>query len=312
MTYDTINDAKTALGDAEGEGYAYSRVRAALVAATLAFAALAGGGCWWIAGREGPKATERTKEHVGPKHGDRKTQTLTLPGGATMEMIYVGPQEFDMGSDNGDSDEKPVHKVRLTKGYWLGKCEVTQGQWNSVMNQTQDWLANRAGYLTKGVGRDNPVYCVSWNDCQEFLGKIQNSVRGQFGNFNASLPTEAQWECACRAGTTGDYAGDLSSMAWYGDNSGGATHPVGTKSANAWGFHDMHGNVWEWCQDRYGNYPSGGVVDPSGSVSGSNRVYRGGSWYSGAGRCRSANRIGYDPGSRGSDLGFRVALVPSP
>ena len=244
----------------------------------------------------------------------RDTKTLTLPGGATMEMIYVGPQEFDMGSNNGDSDEKPVHRVRLTKGYWLGKCEVTQGQWQSVMNQTQDWLSNRAGYATRGVGRDNPVYHVSWNDCQEFLGKIQNSVRGQFGNFKASLPTEAQWECACRAGTTGDYAGNLSSMAWYGDNSGGATHPVGTKSANAWGFHDMHGNVWERCQDWYGDYPSGSVVDPSGHVSGSlsNRVDRGGCWFNGAGYCRSANRGWSDPGLRSDCLGFRVALVPSP
>ncbi|MCX6875998.1 MAG: formylglycine-generating enzyme family protein [Verrucomicrobia bacterium] len=124
------------------------------------------------------------------------------------------------------------------------------------------------------------------------------------------MPTEAQWEYACRAGTTGDYAGKLPEMAWFSENSGRKTHPVGTKKANAWGLHDMHGNVWEWCADWYGDYPKGAVTDPTGSNNGSYRVYRGGSWRSVGTRCRSAYRSGGPPDDRSSSIGCRVAAVP--
>jgi formylglycine-generating enzyme required for sulfatase activity len=124
------------------------------------------------------------------------------------------------------------------------------------------------------------------------------------------LPTEAQWEYACRAGTTGDYAGNLDEMGWYGSNSGNKPHPVGQKRANAWGLHDMHGNVWEWCLDWYGNYPGGSVTDPKGAGSGSVRVLRGGCWNYVAGNCRSANRGGNVPGFRNGSLGFRLVLAP--
>ncbi|MBQ4142723.1 MAG: formylglycine-generating enzyme family protein, partial [Thermoguttaceae bacterium] len=123
-----------------------------------------------------------------------------------------------------------------------------------------------------------------------------------------SLPTEAQWEYACRAGTTGAYAGDLGEMGWYG-SSGGGTHPVGQKKPNAWGLYDMHGNVWEWCQDWYGSYTTSPTSDPTGPNSGSYRVFRGGSWYSGAQFCRSAYRDWSAPDFRYVNLGFRLVLA---
>ena len=255
----------------------------------------------------GPRTfTVALKEYVGPKHGDQKT--LTLPGGATMEMIYVGPGEFMMGSNNGYNNEEPVHKVRLTKGYWLGKYEVTQQQWQSAIGSNPSYFK----------GGNKPVECVSWNDCQKFIDKIQSEVRRQFGNYKASLPTEAQWEFACRAGTTGDYAGNIDNMAWHGSWFGWThpvgTHPVGTKNANAWGFHDMHGNVWEWCQDWYDSayYSKSPVDDPCNTAAGGYRVLRGGGWRSDARRCRSAGRNGSFP-ARGYNLyGFRLCCSAGP
>ena len=146
---------------------------------------------------------------------------------------------------------------------------------------------------------------LSWDDCQGFMAKLQEKTGRKF-----VLPTEAQWEYACRAGTTGDYAGNLDAMAWYNQNSGGTTHPVGQKQPNAWGLYDMHGNVWEWCRDWYGNYPGGSVTDPTGPPQGSLRVIRGGCWGFVAGYCRSAFRGRIDPGIRYVDLGFRLALAP--
>jgi len=128
--------------------------------------------------------------------------------------------------------------------------------------------------------------------------------------YEYTLPTEAQWEFACRAGTTGDFAGNLDAMAWYNENSGNTTHPVAQKQANAWGLYDMRGNVWEWCRDWYGSYPGGSVTDPTGPSSGSFRVDRGGSWGNVAGRCRSALRRWYAPGNRLDYLGFRLSLAP--
>jgi formylglycine-generating enzyme required for sulfatase activity len=165
----------------------------------------------------------------------------------------------------------------------------------------------------KNAGANAPVEGVSWDDAQEYCRKLTERERaaGRLpAGYEYSLPTEAQWEYACRAGTTGPYAGngDLSSMGWYDDNSGSTTHPVGQKQANAWGLYDMHGNVWEWCHDWYGSYPGGAVTDPTGASSGSYRVGRGGSWNLDAGFCRSALRIILDPSNRFINLGFRLAL----
>jgi formylglycine-generating enzyme required for sulfatase activity len=220
-----------------------------------------------------------------------------------LEMAYIRPGTFTMGSENGDSDEKPLTRVTLTKGYWLGKTEVTQGQYEALMG------ANPSNF--KNAGRDAPVEQVSWDEAMQFCRKLTERER-QAGRlpdgYEYTLPTEAQWEYACRAGTTADYAGNLDAMAWYNQNSGNTTHPVAQKQANAWGLYDMHGNVWEWCRDWYGNYQGGSVTDPTGPTSGSFRVYRGGGWDLDAGCCRSAVRFGYVPGGRGDDLGFRLAL----
>ena len=216
-----------------------------------------------------------------------------------MEMIYVAPGSFMMGSGNGDNDEKPVHKVTLTKGYWLGKYEVTQAQWQSVME------SNRSSFS----GDDRPVENVSWNDCSEFVKKV-NAV---LGLDVVRLPTEAEWEYACRAGTTGDFGGTglLAEMGWYCDNSGRETHPVGQKKANNWGFHDMHGNVWEWCNDWFGDYGNA-TTDPTGPASGVLRVLRGGSWRNFARYCRSAYRYRYTPDDRDSNGGFRLCCSAGP
>ena len=234
-----------------------------------------------------------------PKQGEVKV--LTLPGGVEMEMIYVAPGSFTMGSpssEDGRDDDEAQHRVTLTKGYWLGKYEVTQRQWESVMGN------NPSGFK----GENCPVDNVSGEDCQVFIAKVDAAARRQLGG-GARLPTEAEWEYACRAGTNGLYGedGNLDEIGWYSGNSGSSTHPVGQKKPNAWGFHDMHGNVWEWCGDIYGHYPNGEVTDPSGPASGGNRVLRGGCWSGSARHCRSAYRGRGSPGFRSDILGFRLA-----
>ena len=254
-------------------------------------------------------AEKRIEEVLGmPNDGDkgvepspvvaRKTgdvRTITLPGGAKMEMIYVAPGSFMMGSpesEEGHDDDEKQHHVTLTKGFWLGKYEVTQAQWKSVMGNNPSHFK----------GDDLPVENVSWYDCQEFIRKVNAQL-----NCGARLPTEAEWEYACRAGTSGPYAGGgLDSMGFYRDNSGWKTHPVGRKIPNPWGFYDMHGNVWEWCNDWSSDYPSGSVIDPAGPASGVKRVLRSGSWNYFAGSCRSADRDLWKPGTRNSNRGFRL------
>jgi formylglycine-generating enzyme required for sulfatase activity/predicted Ser/Thr protein kinase len=222
-----------------------------------------------------------------------KTGTETLPNGVKLEMVEIPAGSFKMGSTNGSDDEKPVHDVTISKPFEMGKYEVTQAQWQAVMgNNPSDF---------KGCN-SCPVERVSWDDVQEFINKLNAKNDG----YEYRLPTEAEWEYACRAGTTGDYAGNLDSMAWYGENSGGKTHPVGTKQPNAWGLYDMHGNVWEWCQDWYGAYSSNAVIDPTGAISGSYRVFRGGSWRGNAAGLRSAYRGNSSPVYRYDSLGFRL------
>ena len=239
--------------------------------------------------------------------------TITLPGGATMEMIYCPPGEFMMGSPTTEEGRLYIekqHHVRLTKGFWLGKYLVTQKQWLSVMgNNPSEFTGDDA----------LPVERVSWNDCQAFIAKI-NALSG----CGARLPTEAEWEYACRAGTTTAYSWG---NALNGDRancnrnypSGTAkkgpylekTTQVGKYGANPWGLCDMHGNVWEWCADWYGDY-SGDAVDPTGPASGAFRVLRGGSWYFYARDCRSANRGCNNPGNRYYDFGFRLSCSALP
>ena len=224
-------------------------------------------------------------------------ETLDLGKGATMTMKLIPAGEFDMG-DVGDEEEEPVHRVKLTRPFYLGIYPVTQAQYQAVMGEDPSDFK----------GSDRPVEMVSWNDARKFCKKLSQQLAQAF-----SLPTEAQWEYACRAGTTTDYCfgddeGDLSDYAWYEDNSDDGTHPVGRKSETSFGLYDMHGTVWEWCHDRYGSYSSGPQTDPVGPGTGSDRVRRGGGWYGYASDCRVAIRGSIPPTYAGDDLGFRVVL----
>lgn len=209
------------------------------------------------------------------------------------DFVRVSAGEFMMGSERGD-DEKPVHRVRISQGFELGKYEVTQAQWEAVMGQNPSHFK----------GASLPVGSVSWEDVQRFLERLNEKD----DSFVYRLPTEAEWEYACRAGSSGDYAGSLDAMAWYEGNSGKETHPVGQKQPNAWGLYDMHGNVWEWVQDWYGESYYGGspMTDPRGPGTGSDPVMRGGSWHHLAVGCRSAIRGDDAPGDRDVYLGFRL------
>lgn len=214
-----------------------------------------------------------------------------------IEMVYIPPGEFMMGSPDHYPDERPVHRVRITKGFWIGKYEVTQGQWRSVMG------SNPSGFQE---GDDYPVERVSWNDTQAF---IQNLIRLTGRSFR--LPTEAEWEYACRAGTTGEFYGNLDDIAWYHDNSNASSHPVGRKIPNAFGLYDMLGNVWEFVQDWYAEdyYGKSPVDDPPGPSTGTHRIVRSGSWANGPHSNRSARRKFYLPTVAYTFIGFRLVMT---
>jgi formylglycine-generating enzyme required for sulfatase activity len=247
--------------------------------------------------RDGATAPEAAANRVIPK--------------LNLELIWVAPGSFTMGSPNTEPErnkaEGPQTRVTLTKGYWLAKTETTQAQYEAVAGTNPSTF--------KEAGPNAPVDHVSWIDAMKFCRLLTESERaaGRLPErYVYTLPTEAQWEYACRAGTTDAYAGDPSAMAWIDTNSEGTTHPVGTKRPNAWGFHDMAGNVLEWCLDWYGPYPGGSVTDPTGPERGHYRTARGGSWRVEARVGRSAARSGGSPARLDYTLGFRVALVPAP
>ena len=227
--------------------------------------------------------------------------TLTV-NGIKYIMVWVEGGTFRMGAtseqgSDADSYEKPVHSVTLS-GYYIGKTEVTQALWEAVMGSNPSYWK----------GDNLPVESVSWDDCQEFIRKL-NALTGQ----NFRLPTEAEWEFACRGGNNSrgyKYSGSnyIDNVAWYWDNSGKKIHPVATKSPNELGIYDMSGNVWEWCADWFGNYSSSAQTNPKGPYDGSYRVYRGGGWGDYARLCRSSGRYCFSPGSRYCDLGLRLSL----
>ena len=258
--------------------------------------------------------TAAEEEASRPQEGD--DWTMALGGDVDLKLKWIVPGSFQMGSPSGESrrddDEGPVHRVTLSEGYWLGQYEVTQAQWQSVMESNPSEFRDS----------QNPVECVSWEDAMSFCKKLTDRERaaGRLpAGWRYTLPTEAQWEYACRAGTTsrfsfGDSDTDLKRYAnyCYTPEVAGTT-PVGSYKPNAWGLYDMHGNVWEWCSDCYGeDYPSGSVVDPTGASSGSLQVFRGGSWSVNARFCRSALRRRCMPGFRRGHLGFRLALSSVP
>ena len=271
-----------------------------------------------------PKAKPKTEQTAKPAPAKKKTNEPAKPSAAkrtnssgatssaanaklilnnlTANMVYVSGGTFTMGatSEQGSdayNDEKPVHSVTLSS-FYICKYEVTQALWNAVMGSNpSNWK-----------GDDLPVETVSRDDCQTFIRKL-NALTGK----NFRLPTEAEWEFAARGGNNSrgyKYAGsnNIETVAWYQGNSGNKTHVVGTKSPNELGLYDMSGNVWEWCQDRYGSYSGASQTNPTGASSGSNRVLRGGCCGRSAWYCRSSLRIIGTPDGRNDGFGLRLVL----
>ena len=229
-------------------------------------------------------------------------------GEVVQRLRYIPPGRFLMGSPDsevGRYDYETQHEVQLTQGYWLADTPCTQALWQAVM-------ANNPSHFQ---GSNRPVEQVSWEDCQEFVKRLNERVPG----LQARLPSEAEWEYACRAGTSGatwrgeldlqeDHSASiLEPIAWYRKNSGSETQPVRGKAANPWGLYDMLGNVWEWCQDNWGTYEAGACIDPKGAPSGRYRVLRGGSWDGDTQSERAARRGRDSPDDRDFSLGFRLA-----
>ena len=237
-----------------------------------------------------------------PNSPSSSKETFTV-NGVSFTMVRVDGGTFTMGAtEEQGSDaydiEKPAHQVTLSS-YMIGETEVTQALWQAVMG-------NNPSRFTGDSSR--PVEKVSWNDCQEFIKKL-NSMTGK----TFRLPTEAEWEYAARGGNKSKhykYSGsnNIDDVAWYDGNSGNHTHRVKTKSPNKLGLYDMSGNVWEWCSDWYGGYSSSAQTNPKGASSASSRVDRGGGWYYDAGSCRVSNRNYWSPVNRFEDLGLRLAL----
>ena len=228
-----------------------------------------------------------------------KVEVIELGKDVKLEMVLIPAGKFKMGSPKKEkdrSDDETQHEVTLTKPFYMGKYEVTQEQWFEIMGENP----------SREKGRKLPVKNVSWNECHFFIRKLNEKTNGGY-----RLPTEAEWEFACRAGTTTAYS--------YGDKLtksdanilGSSIKTVGSYKPNAFGLYDMHGNVWEWCEDWYGDYPAGAVIDPKGPATGVHRVLRGGFFFFNVSLARSSLRIIYSPSYRDfSYLGFRLARTP--
>ena len=255
-----------------------------------------------------PKPAAKPKPKAKTKPAPRRNNTSHSGSTSSMvslsaelnklinNMVYVSGGTFIMGGDES-SDQTPTHSVTLSS-YYICKYEVTQALWRAVMGSNP----------SKFKGDNLPVEQVSWNDCQTFINRLNN-----YTGRNFRLPTEAEWEFAARGGNYSrhyKYSGSnyISDVAWYCDNSGNRTHPVGTKQANELGLYDMSGNVWEWCSDRYGSYSSYSQSNPTGATSGFGRVERGGNWCGLARYCCSSHRSYYAPGNSFDDLGLRLVL----
>lgn len=240
----------------------------------------------------------------------RDTPPPNFTNSVGMKFVWIPPGSFMMGSPKDErkrQDGEVLHKVSLTKGFYMGVYPVTQEEWQAVMGTNPSWF--------KGDDNNLPVENVSWLDCQEFISQLREKDKKAY-----RLPTEAEWEYACRAGTNApfhfgetistdqaNYNGEI-----YGNGKMGInrrmTTPVGSFPANTWGLHDMHGNVWQWCQDWDGKYPQQDVADPQGPYMGQHRVQRGGSWQAFPQHCRSAFRNAHGPGVHTDIAGFRICF----
>jgi formylglycine-generating enzyme required for sulfatase activity len=198
---------------------------------------------------------------------DKRNAPKIIKTPSGIEFVSIPPGSFQMGSDQGRDDERPAHQVTISKGFLIGRYEVSQGEWKSIMGRDP----------VSFKGSSFPVQFVTWNDIQDFLARLNQRNDG----YNYRLPTEAEWEYACRAGTTGNYADELEWLSWYAGNSDQRVHPVGHLHPNAWGIYDMHGNVYEYVQDWYDQnyYRQSPATDPPGPTAGKQHVIRGGSYF---------------------------------
>ncbi|MEI6783051.1 MAG: formylglycine-generating enzyme family protein [Verrucomicrobiota bacterium] len=248
-----------------------------------------------------------------PPQSQDSYRTVLLAGSRPtpgLRFVWLAAGQFAMGSPTNEvdreSNEGPQTQVTISRGFWMGKYEVTQGEYLSVIGTNPSSLPGDT---------DRPVEMVSWEDATNYCAQLTARARLPAG-WVYRLPMEAEWEYASRAGSTKRFSyGDdpeytqLANYAWS-RNSGGTTHAVGGKLPNRWDLYDMSGNVWEWCADWYGNYPGGSVMDPQGSSAGSSRVVRGGRWTNSGRCCRSAYRLSDYPSDRNYIVGFRVVLAP--
>jgi formylglycine-generating enzyme required for sulfatase activity len=313
-------------------------------------------------------ACSTSKKPVAEKNTAAKNFTIISTGNAGIDMIWIMPGNFTMGSPATEpgrkDDEGPQTEVTIAKGYWLGKTEITAGQWKAVMGESlrehvismlndetvydfggakkklREFMNFKKDDPDKIMANEDdkvPMYFVSWDDAMEFCNKL-NSREKANGHlpkgYAYTLPSEAQWEYACRAGTgaatfagplvmEGRQAAVLNDIAWYGannavsyqgkklGNSGAGPRNAGEKKPNAWGLQDMPGNLWEWCRDWYAAYPGGHITESGMPASGSGRVNRGGSWGSAAAAERSASRASNPPAEKSAYRGFRIALCVS-
>jgi formylglycine-generating enzyme required for sulfatase activity len=287
--------------------------------------AVAEGGTWecedfvWLA------AASQLWVATDGEMGGRRFYRVVEVGGLT-NMVFIRPGTFRMGSPANEferaASEGPQTEVTLSRGYWMGRHEVTQGEYLEVMGENPSFHNGVRGAVDWGTDLSRPVERVSWDDAVRYCSLLSARERaaGRIPVGTAyRLPTEAEWEYACRALTSSRYSfGDdlggtnLTEYAWYYGNRGslGGTHPVGGKLPNPWGLYDMHGNVFEWCLDFYWDYPGGRVSDPAGGASGTYRTFRGGAWSHNAHYSRSAHRSSFFPSVVGDALGFRVVLAP--
>jgi len=254
-------------------------------------------------------ATHGEGDSIKKKDLNNPQQTHLIPS-INYKMIYLTPGTFMMGSpssEKGRFDDEGQHKVTLTKGFFIGVTEVTIEQWKKVMGYNP--------FQSENPGKNHPVGMVSWDECQAFIMKLNKLEKSR----RYRLPTEAEWEYACRAGSRSAFSnGDiaqakcghepsLDKIGWYCGNTKEETQPVAKKEPNGWGLYDMHGNAWEWCQDWYATYPTGPGSNPKGPSTGSSRVFRSGGWGLSARSCRSAFRDKYASDLKCKLLGLRLA-----